>query len=128
MNTNFKPDCADFDGDSYSHFEFAYETASKSVAAIKEEISFDDKCKLLIKYTDITASKLRNMSRRQKKIAIQMYSKTNGLYDIRNGQLIAARKRHHRYAAIIPITHTYEEVVGKPMTDFLKTWTDCALL
>lgn len=53
MNTNFKPSFADFDGDSYSHFESTYETASKSVAPIKREISFDDKCKLLIMHTDI---------------------------------------------------------------------------
>lgn len=118
-----KPMTADLDGDALYYYDAPETIALKAVNAIKNAISLDDKCELLVELTDITPSKLRNMSRRRRKIAVRKYGSACIGYNKRTGQLVSRCKIHHKNNTYVPVIHTAEEKVGEPFKNFLEEWS-----
>lgn len=116
------PPSADFDGDQYNHIKSYGEIANESYQRIRKAKSLDEQCKLLLELTDISRTKLRNMSRRRKKIAVQKYNTPSAYYDDTTGIHQNPTKRHYKNIKMVPLILKFKEVVGKPMSNFWDEW------
>lgn len=103
----------DFEGDALNgDFYFRpnknspVKKAERCVDLIKGAKTLKEKCRKLVAYSDVSNSKIKNISKRRKKIIVDHYCKQLGYYDKRDGKLIDRRKKNLSFAKQLPFEIT----------------------
>lgn len=85
----------------------SYDQPAKSTIynIVSHSASLDVNLDWLVNGSDLSKSKVRNLSKRRKKITLKRYTE-NGFYDGRSGKLVDPNKRSHKYIKQLPLEVT----------------------